>query len=59
MLSRSFVGSPKTVQDGLETFIAETGADEVMVAAAIYDHSKRLRSYEILSDVHKAMKKVA
>jgi hypothetical protein len=30
-----------------------------MVAAAIYDHSKRLRSYEILSDVHKAMKKVA
>ena len=59
MLSRSFVGSPKTVQDGLETFIAETGADEVMVAAAIYDHSKRLRSYEILSDVHKAMKKMA
>jgi luciferase family oxidoreductase group 1 len=56
MLSRSFVGSPKTVQGGLETFIAETGADEVMVAAAIYDHSKRLRSYEILSDVHKAMK---
>jgi luciferase family oxidoreductase group 1 len=45
MLSCSFVGAPKTVQDGLETFIAETGADEVMVAAAIYDHSKRLRSY--------------
>jgi luciferase family oxidoreductase group 1 len=59
MLSRSFVGSPKTVQGGLETFIAETGADEVMVAAAIYDHSKRLRSYEILSDVHKAMKTAA
>jgi luciferase family oxidoreductase group 1 len=59
MLSCSFVGAPKTVQDGLETFIAQTGADEVMVAAAIYDHSKRLRSYEILSDVHKAMKKVA
>src|SRR5215213_6539433 len=55
MLSCSFVGAPKTVQDGLETFIAQTGADEVMVAAAIYDHSKRLRSYEILSDVHKAM----
>jgi luciferase family oxidoreductase group 1 len=60
MLSCSFVGSHKTVQDGLETFIAQTGADEVMVAAAIYDHSKRLRSYEILSEVREAMnRKVA
>ncbi|WP_114945081.1 LLM class flavin-dependent oxidoreductase [Microvirga calopogonii] len=59
MLSCSFVGSAKTVREGLEGFIAQTGADEVMVAAAIYDHSKRLRSYEILSDVHKAMSKAA
>ena len=59
MLSCSFVGSAATVQSGLENFIAQTGADEVMVAAAIYDHSKRLRSYEILSDVHKAMSKAA
>jgi luciferase family oxidoreductase group 1 len=55
MLSCSFVGSAKTVREGLEGFIAETGADEVMVASAIYDHGKRLRSYEILGDVHKAM----
>ena len=55
MLSCSFVGSAKTVREGLEGFIAETGADEVMVASAIYDHGKRLRSYEILSEVHKAM----
>jgi luciferase family oxidoreductase group 1 len=59
MLSCSFVGSPKTVREGLEGFIAETGADEVMVAAAIYDHGKRLRSYEILADVQKAMSKAA
>ena len=59
MLSCSFVGSRKTVQEGLESFIAQTGADEVMVAAAIYDHSKRLRSYEILSEVRDAMKKAA
>jgi luciferase family oxidoreductase group 1 len=59
MLSCSFVGSPRTVQDGLENFIAQTGADEVMVAAAVYDHSKRLRSYEILSEVLKAMKRAA
>jgi luciferase family oxidoreductase group 1 len=59
MLSCSFVGSPRTVQDGLENFIAQTGADEVMVAAAVYDHSKRVRSYEILSEVLKAMKRAA
>lgn len=57
MLSCSFVGSPGTVRNGLENFIAQTGADEVMVAAAVYDHSKRLRSYEILSEVREAMKK--
>ncbi|MGO4523475.1 LLM class flavin-dependent oxidoreductase [Microvirga sp. 2MCAF35] len=59
MLSCSFVGSAKTVREGLEGFIAQTGADEVMVAAAIYDNSKRLRSYEILSEVREAMKRAA
>ncbi|WP_375461887.1 LLM class flavin-dependent oxidoreductase [uncultured Enterovirga sp.] len=51
MLARSFVGSPETVRRGLLAFIAETGADEIMVASAIHDHSARLRSYEILADV--------
>jgi len=55
MLSCSFVGSAKTVREGLEGFIAQTGADELIVASAIYDHDKRLRSYEILADVWKAM----
>ncbi|MFL5136276.1 MAG: LLM class flavin-dependent oxidoreductase, partial [Microvirga sp.] len=59
MLSCSFVGSARTVREGLEAFIAETGADELIVAAAIYDHGKRLRSYEILSDVRGAMTTVA
>ena len=51
MLACSFVGSPQTVQQGLERFIEQTGADELMVASAIYDHSARLRSYEILAGV--------
>jgi luciferase family oxidoreductase group 1 len=55
MLACSFVGSAETVRRGLEDFIAQTQADEVMVASAIYDHAKRLRSYEILADVEKAM----
>jgi luciferase family oxidoreductase group 1 len=48
MLARSFVGSPETVHAGLEAFVAETGADEIIVASAIHDHGKRLRSYELL-----------
>ena len=35
---------------GLERFVEETRADEIMVASAIYDHAARLRSYEMLAD---------
>jgi len=55
MLSRSYVGSPDTVREGLESVIAETKADELIVAAAIYDHSARVRSYEILATVQQAL----
>ena len=48
MLRRSFVGSPQTVRAGLDQFVAETEADELIVAAAIHDHTARLRSYELL-----------
>jgi luciferase family oxidoreductase group 1 len=51
MLACSFVGSSETVRSGLEKFAHETGADELIVASAIYDHAARLRSYEILADV--------
>ena len=47
MLSCSIVGSPETVERGLAALIAATGADELMVTSQIYDHSARLRSYEI------------
>src|SRR5580698_189320 len=50
MLSCSIVGSRETVQRGLERLIEQTGADELMVAAAIYDHAARRHSYEILAD---------
>jgi luciferase family oxidoreductase group 1 len=50
MLACAFVGSPATIRAGLDGFLADTGADEVIVAAAIYDHAARLRSYELLAD---------
>ena len=55
MLSRSYVGSPDTVREGLESVIAETMADELIVAAAIHDHSARVHSYEILAGVQQAL----
>jgi len=55
MLACSIVGAPDTIRAGLADFIAKTQADELIVASAIFDHGKRLRSYEILADVHKAM----
>ena len=51
MLACAFVGSPETVRAGLAGFVADTGADEVIVAAAIYDHAARVRSYGILAEI--------
>jgi len=48
-LGCSFVGSPATVRAGLEEFSERTGADELMVASAIYDPAARLRSCELLA----------
>ena len=55
MLHRSFVGSAETVEAGLRRFVDETGADELIVAAAIHDHQARLRSYEILAGIRGAV----
>ena len=55
MLACSFVGARDRVADGLARFIEETGADEVIVAAAIHDHRARLRSYRILAEAHGQM----
>ena len=43
----SAVGTIQEVEAGLSTFIDQTGADELMLVSSIFDHSKRLRSFEI------------
>jgi luciferase family oxidoreductase group 1 len=47
----SFSGTPDHVATALEDFAARTGADELMVAAHVYDHGARLESYRLLADV--------
>jgi luciferase family oxidoreductase group 1 len=49
MLARSYVGTPETVRAGLASFVAETAADELILAAAIHDHATRVRSYGLLA----------
>ena len=51
MLACSFYGPPATVKENLATMIEATGADELMVATAIWDHEARVRSIELLAQV--------
>lgn len=47
MLARSIVGAPATVRQGIDALVAETDADELMIVSDVYDHSARLRSFEL------------
>jgi luciferase family oxidoreductase group 1 len=59
VLSASVVGSPDTVARGLEQFISRTGADEVIIAAQIFDHAARLRSHEIAARARDRLRQFA
>jgi luciferase family oxidoreductase group 1 len=47
----SAVGSPETVRPWLEAFLAETQADELIVAGHIHDHAARVRSFEHVAEI--------
>jgi luciferase family oxidoreductase group 1 len=49
MLAASAVGSPDSVREQLAALVAQTGADELIVAGAIFDHAARVASYERLA----------
>jgi len=46
------VGGPAKLREGLDAFVRSTGVDELMTTAMIFDHAARLRSFEILAEVH-------
>ena len=48
--SRLFVGSPATVLTKLQPMITASGADELMIITAVYDHEARKKSYSLLAD---------
>ena len=51
MLSASAMGSPDSVRQQLAAIIAQTQADELIVAGAVHEHAARLRSYELLAQL--------
>lgn len=53
-LACAVVGSKETVGRGLRAFAERTGADELMLTGAVYDHDARLRSFEIAMEAFAA-----
>jgi alkanesulfonate monooxygenase SsuD/methylene tetrahydromethanopterin reductase-like flavin-dependent oxidoreductase (luciferase family) len=47
------IGSKDTVREALDEFVELTHADELMIASHVYDHAARLRSYEIVAELHR------
>jgi luciferase family oxidoreductase group 1 len=45
----AMVGSPDTIQAGMDAFVERMQPDELIVVAHIYDHAARLRSYELVA----------
>lgn len=55
-LGGSVIGDRAAVKVGLEKFVDETQADELMINGIFYDHAARLKSYEIVAEVWKSAK---
>jgi luciferase family oxidoreductase group 1 len=53
MMKFYFVGSKRTVQEGLQTFLNNTRVNEIMVASYIYDNSKKIYSYKLIAEFFK------
>ncbi|AMP97252.1 Luciferase-like monooxygenase [Pedobacter cryoconitis] len=53
MIACSFFGSPETIKEDMESFIKQTGVDEVMVTSHIFDHQARLHSYQLFAELMK------
>ncbi|BAV06496.1 luciferase family oxidoreductase, group 1 [Filimonas lacunae] len=51
MLAYSFVGGPQKLQAKIESFLQQTGVNEIMATAHIYDQTARLHSYTLFAQL--------
>jgi len=49
MNTRTILGSAATVAEKLRAFVAETGADEVMITGNFHDRAARVHSLELIA----------
>lgn len=49
MLGLMVTGGPTKVREQLDSFIHETGADELIITSDTYEHRDRMRSYELIA----------
>ncbi|OZB62954.1 MAG: luciferase family oxidoreductase, partial [Lysobacterales bacterium 13-68-4] len=54
-LACSVVGDPATAEAGLRAFIERHRPDELMITANIFDHTARLRSFELAAGIRDAL----
>ncbi|HTJ53415.1 MAG TPA: LLM class flavin-dependent oxidoreductase [Cyclobacteriaceae bacterium] len=50
MFKYAFIGSKDTIKQKTESFLADTGVDEIMVVSNFYNHQDRLTSYRIFRE---------
>lgn len=55
VLSASAIGGHDKVRAEIAAFVARTGADELMIASAMYDHEARKRSVAIAAEVMRGL----
>jgi luciferase family oxidoreductase group 1 len=50
-LSSQIIGSPDTVERGIEKLLSETEADELMITTMTYDHEARKHSFSLVAEL--------
>jgi luciferase family oxidoreductase group 1 len=55
VLTCTAIGAPETVRERMAALIARHQPDELMISGMMYDHTARVRSYELVAQVHAAL----
>ncbi|HEU0124500.1 MAG TPA: LLM class flavin-dependent oxidoreductase [Bryobacteraceae bacterium] len=53
-LGAAIVGGPSAIREGIESFLASTGVDELILTADIYNQALRLRSFQLAAEAIQA-----
>ncbi len=59
MLTYSFIGSAEKIKTELQQFTESTGINEIMATTHVYEHSARINSYRIFSEVMKRVNAIS